>query len=347
MDKGNNEVSKNSISPAKQVSKRQLLEKLIITLNTDTCFMYNESAEVSSAAHNAKRSEDDVARAWAGYVITPSDLFVIYSVYLLSFATVSMVADMLKILKRKMPDKNIPVIREDSVRSRIIEMCQSGVLAGKKITMGDKKVIIYTCVHNGFRLLQMQMQGYIYADDMLLALNDMMIYERTACSYCAVALASLKGIACQEVQGFGEDRSFGKEYRPKVHAKADIRHGETEYIVAFEPIYYVCNEKLDIYENLISRHRNRLKSMLRWAVSCQTVLHKKPKIIIVCENMDGLKNAAVFIHGEISELEPYVSYTSETVLRELRGSGLERAGFIRVNFCESGEMAFNVDVLFH
>lgn len=347
MDKGNNDVSKNAGSSVKQVSKRQLLEKLIITMGTDTCFMYNESAEISSAAHNAKRSEDDVARAWAGYNITPSDLFLIYSVYLLSFATVSMVADMLKILKRRMPDKNIPVIREDSVRSRIVEMCQSGVLAGKKVALGEKKVIIYTCVHNGFRLLQMQMQGYIYADDMLLALNDMLVYERTACAYCAVALASLKGITCQEIQGFGEDRSFGKDYRPKVNAKADIKRGEMEYIVAFEPIYYVCNQKLDIYENLISRHRNRLKSMFRWAVSCQTILHKEPKIIIVCENISGLKNAAVFIHNEISELEPYVSYTSETVLRELRGSGLERAGFIQVSFRESGELAMNVDVLFH
>ena len=333
---------------SKQITKSDLLKQITLSLNDDTCFMYQEKMEISSAKHNIKRSEDDVARAWVSNIIAPSDLYILYAVYQLSFATVSMISDMLKIYKRTMPDKNLPSTEENAVRNRVVEMCQSGVLAGKKITMptDGRKIIVYACVHNGFRLLQMQMQGYIYADDMLLALNDMLLFERTACSYCAVALASLKGISCTEIQGFGEDRAFGKEYKPKLNAKICLNRNDQEYVIAFEPLYYSFNQKFDSMQDIVTRHKSRLKIIMRWISSCKTILHKNPKVVIVCENMEGLDRAAIFIHHELPELEEYVDFTSETVLRCLKGSGLERAGFLKILYDDEGNMKFGVDVLF-
>lgn len=328
---------------AKKISRGEMEAAIMTLMNQKPILSYHEDVEKTNPLHNVRRTEDEVARAWMSGVISKSDLFIIEAVYRLSFATVDMIAKMLKILKIKNPDKLIPVVSPQAVKSRVIELSNNGILGGCKYTViqdGKKSsVIVYACLHNGFRLLKKQFGFPVYQDDMLLALNDVEIFSRVACSYCALAVASIKKDEITDISGYGEDKSFGKDFRPQLYACIRVKNeDETFRRIAFEPLYHNYDADIMRAEDASQRHLARLNGLLKWVLKCETVLNEKAKIVIVCEDRKGIIRALNLIHANIPDIEPYISFTTEMILRNLarKNDELVMHGFLRLYYDDKG-----------
>lgn len=279
--------------------------------------------ERTASAHTKKRSEDDVARAWIQGVITKSDIFVVEAVYLLSFGTVESITNMLKFMKEIHPDKLIPAVNLESVQNRVYELCNQGVLGGTKYIVvdeeGNKKVAnIYTCVHNAFRLLKKQLGYSIYQDDMLLALSDLEVFSRVASSYCAlIAANSVKG-TCLDARGYGEDRTLGKEARIQFYGTCKLRRKDDSILyMVFEPLYHNYDRSLIEERDVIEKHMHRLKLLYSWVLKAEMEKGGQyvPKVVLVCEDRKGFTRAFAMIQEHIPELQPYVYYTTEYIVR--------------------------------
>ena len=332
---------------SKTITPKELFARIVEGLQQDTPLMYCNDMVVESARCNMRTTEDEVARRLLTGVIPVSDLFIVYSVYLLGFATPDMVASELNILKKKYPQKIIPAVGVSAVQDRLTECCKSGLLTMQKFKQsvngrnGSIVFQVYCVGHNGFKLIRQKLGVHVYANDMIAATARVDILKRVASNYVAFSLTSLLDIK-EPVLGGGTDNTFKESnLTPYFYAKVSSQDGEKEKIYICEPAYFVVDPTIDDYELRVEKQKSRFEQIERWVECAKAHGNMEVYIIVVCENIEGLNKASAMAN----EVSPYLAeslyYTSETVLSKLKRNGISDYGFIKIHQ-ENGESSISL-----
>lgn len=305
-------------------------ERLLRRLNEDTAFMFHEDMNISGVAHNKRRTADEVSRLFLGKQLALSDIFILKAVHSLGFGTPEMVAQKLKLMKRYEPEKIIPVANDASIRNRMIVLCESGLLIGQTVSCaGFSHYNIYCCSEIGFMILRKKLGRSIYGDNLLACDSGIEMFRKLSAVYALLALS--RRMKCEYVKGYIRDDTFKKEgVKPYLYGKMKIVHKEKILSLVSQPMYFGIDVRVEDIGYVQEKYISELKQLSEWIKLQKLHNNQDVLVVIVVENVSGLREAAKMIHGVAPELEECIVYTSERVLRSF--SGEENYAFMRVVF---------------
>ena len=316
--------------------KKELAEFLLSEFRYDSVFMYREDVDISFAKFNKLMSEERVSWLFSSGQIPASDTFVIYAVCMLGFATPVMVHQYLKIMKSQEPDKIIPCTDVSGVRDRLRACCGKGLLMCQSYC--DKgqgtKYELYCTSHTGFVLARQLLGRHIYANDMLSTISVVDKMARVACAY--VSLAIYDGVeGCVSFSGYGTENTFRENgIVPKMYGKVLRGDADKKTYIITEPVYFNFDKKLDDETTRIERYKQRLKQLAQWAGMIYSKEGAETKIVVVCENIKGVRRAAELLNEVAPTLNAY--YTSERIIHKMSAKKLVSEGYLSVKY-KNGE----------
>lgn len=316
-------------------------ERLLKKMNEDTAFMFHEEAIMTGVSHNKRRTADEVSRLFISKQITLSDVFILKAVHSLGFAIPEMVAQKLKLMKQKEPEKIIPVGNDASIRNRMVALCECGLLIGQTVSCtGFNRYNVYCCSEIGYMVIRKKLSRSIYGDNLLACDSSVEMFRKLSGAYALLALS--KRIKCDYVKGYKRDDTFKEErLTPHLYGKMKITYNDSSILLVAQPMYFNIDTKVDDFQLLLERYVNELVELSEWTK--QQMLQKQQEVLVVMvvENVSGLREAAKMVHGVVPELEPHIVYTSERVLRSF--SGEENMAFLHVAFGDGECMGKPVD----
>lgn len=309
-----------------KLKKKELAEDVLREFIIDSAFMHHDGVAITFAKCNNRLTEERVSWLFSTGEIPVSDVFIVYAVYLLGFATAEMVFKKLKIMKNENPEKIIPSMDASGVRMRLKKCCGKGLLICQSFQdeMVKTKFDLYFVSHNGFILARKVLGCHIYSDDMLGAMAPIDKLSRAAVMY--VALSVYENVpGCISMSAAETDNTFKEtaSFTPFMFAKIKRRleTGMHQYYV-FEPMYFQFDEKVDNKAVRIERYRTRLKMLMQWVNMANSTEKAEVQIIVVCENLEGVKYAYDLIETTSPLLN--VCYTSERVMHIFSSKALSK-----------------------
>jgi hypothetical protein len=330
-------MATNGTLDAGMNKKKELAEFLLSEFRYDSVFMYHEDVDISFAKFNKLMSEERVSWMFSSGQIPASDAFVIYAVCMLGFATPVIVYQYLKIMKLQEPEKIIPCADVSGVRERLRACCGKGLLMCQSYC--DKgngtKYELYCTSHTGFVLARQLLGRHIYANDMLSTISVVDKMARVACAY--VSLAIYDGVeGCMSFSGYGTENTFRENgnFTPIMFGKVIREDADKKTYIITEPIYFNFDKRLDNEPVRIERYRHRLKQLVQWAGMIRSKEGAETKVVVVCENLKGVRRAAELLNEVAPALDAY--YTSERIMHKMSAKKLVSEGYLSVRY-KNGE----------
>ena len=337
------------IEDEKKQTKEEQLRDIVRYLQNDTVFMIHEDSEQVCPKY-AKASVDEykASRALLIGQIPKSDLYLIYAVYLLGFATPEMVLQELPAVSTLFPDSEIiPLTTPEAVRNRLMECCKYGLLYAETFSRKETDVQHFTlfyCAHNGFYIMKYFLGVHIYANEFLPAHASVNKVMRAAASYIALcifhAIPEKSFVSGEEADTTFKDKKLYPKFMATVRGKCNGR--SIVYVV--EPIYFSFEKNYDNTEMRIKEYRKRLKLIEAWGRKMYTELKTDVQVVVVCENIDGIDKASTLIHGTIPNYEDHCIYTSELLMHEYNAHSHGESAFVKISIAgdKKNIMPYNI-----
>lgn len=316
-------------------------ERLLKKINEDTAFMFHDEVIMTGVSHNKRRTADEVSRLFLSKQVTLSDVFILKAVHSLGFAIPEMVAQKLKLMKKKEPEKIIPVGNDASIRNRMIVLCECGLLIGQTVSCaGFNRYNVYCCSEIGYTVIRKKLNRSIFGDNLLACDSALEMFRKLSGVYALLSLS--KRITCDYVKGYKRDDTFKEErLTPHFYGKMEITYNDSSIILIAQPMYFNIDTKVDDFGMLQERYMNELLQISEWIKQQMLRNQQDVFVVMVVENVCGLRETAKMVHGVVPELESHIVYTSERTLRSFNGE--ENLAFLRATFGDGECMGKPVD----
>ena len=302
------------------VGKSSVAKFIQTLMSEDTSFMCHKDSEIHFMPYTRILDKGELEkRIIMGTYFTLADAFIIMAVHTMGYAVMPQIRDWLTLYKKQNPQKAVPTYThvggEGELFSRLKHLCVNGLLAGQVFVAAARPVEIYTCTNYGHIYFRNQLEVYSVYDQSLLVRSLYEISKRLAAN--SVLLAFAKNKACLEFGVNEHVKSESGEDIGFVYGHAVLQGKEEKHRYIIEPIYFVFDEKRVTQEECMGKLEKRLEKLKEMVE--KSTLDMPTDLVLVMENMSGLKKFEQMIRPIGPGIFTEALYTSENVVRGAKG----------------------------
>lgn len=305
--------------------------KILELLNLDSMYgWYNADDEPKLSADSIRGGgRRDLELKCLMGEIPISDVFIMEALIKLSVATVDMVKDMLELMKKEMPRQNITTPDRAGVKSRLNALCAVAIVYKHDFKFHGRRYQFYTLAKEGFlhwsHRTGRKCEGY---DQYLNQCSKQILMGKLSAAYVSVQYAMalencIKDISSNIMVMLSKTPISTMTLASKVYIK---KPDGLKYIIHFEPLYFVRDERLDTEKDHDERQVARIRELWRRfnyeknehsrdAKSGQ-LCYRDVRLVFIVENKTSLGKAVELINSNIPEMLNDVWFTTTEIIRE-------------------------------
>lgn len=343
-------------------------QELLAVSKIPSLLLFKSSSILQTRWGERQVDKDSVVHAYNQRMWTDSDLFMVYAVAMLGYATPDAVHGLLAQMRRRYPELLIPETDLGGVKNRLSACATCGLVKGLEYLTSDetdakKTVIIVYATRNGVEAVRRKL--LMGVDSNFLSPEKQqteVVYFReylgidNVTTVLAVAAASY---VTQHVMRYGyhlskipilyhtKDYTFYKQRVAPIltHPIRVVNQQEERSMILVEPIFFSYDDNLTPKEQIDALRIKRIQELSVWYRMMKDE-GKKVLLIWVCETIQGIVQLARLVakygNTAVSE-EGY--YTTDQLIRFIEKQNLdEGTPFIRFK-TDKGEVKMYMEYL--
>lgn len=309
----------------------ELQNEIKLSLSINSKFSYYPGCEVVGNTKNHVATKEDTQMYYAKGQLTLDHAFILRAINVVGHANIAMIKQILTLMKRQYPEKEIPVYTEKEYTNNLEKLMRAGLVYGSVYkTKEDNKIIIFTVTLQGYVFYKNRLEVVDSYDDAAFFHGDHEVFKRMACNSVALALSLDEYCVDCCINGRYSYAIQPKKFNGYVYAAVEFSYEDIKKLFIIEPTYFNIDHRISTDEEEAVKIDNRLTKLGK-IIDTYKETNKVDVVPVFCvEGMSSLSKLGNLLVKRFDTIGDVALITSESIMYRNKYN-LDRS-FLAFNF---------------